>query len=248
MTPAVAAMVASRAVAAVPDMVAAPARLAAVAAASAPPAVTAPPGHTVLNLTSVAVVSGLYAAGTFLLLQRGLLRVLVGIVLLGHATNLLLLLVGGKSGRPAMSGSVPPDEMSDPLPQAMALTSIVITFALTTFLLALAYRAWTLLGNTEVRDDVEDHRITALEERLEAQFAYHFPHLSLPRPHAPRHRQPHNDRRRPADPSGTGPDLGASDTPDPDSLDPDARGPGAHRPDAHGPDGPGGEPPGGEPG
>ncbi|WP_241835081.1 NADH-quinone oxidoreductase subunit K [Pseudofrankia asymbiotica] len=219
MIPTVAATAASRAVAAIPDLVAAPARLAAVAAGSAPPAVTAPPGHTVLNLTSVVVVSGLYAAGTFLLLQRGLLRVLVGIVLLGHATNLFLLLVGGRSGRPAMSGTVPPDRMSDPLPQAMALTSIVITFALTTFLLTLAYRAWTMLGNTEVRDDVEDHRITALEERLEAQFAYHFPHLSLPRPHAPRHRHPD------------------ADTDDADSDDPDGPGP-----DGPGPDGPGAVP------
>ncbi|WP_232794085.1 MULTISPECIES: sodium:proton antiporter [Pseudofrankia] len=190
------------------------------AAAAAAAAVTGPAGHGVLNLTSVAVVSGLYMAGTFLLLQRGLLRVLVGIVLLGHATNLLLLLVGGKSGRPAMSGSVPPDQMSDPLPQAMALTSIVITFALTTFLLTLAYRAWTLLGNTEVRDDVEDHRITALEERLEAQFAYHFPHLSLPHPHAPRHRHPDDDHRRTGRPDGS---------------------------DGSESDGPGGEPPGGEP-
>ncbi|MBL7498351.1 Na(+)/H(+) antiporter subunit C [Frankia sp. CNm7] len=139
-----------------------------------------------LNLTSTVTVAGLYTAGTYLLLQRALMRVLIGIVLLGHATNLLLLLVGGKSGRPAMSGNYPAEQTSDPLPQAMALTSIVITFALTTFLLALAYRSWTLLGSAEVRDDVEDHRIQQLEERLEAQYAHHLtrlPHLSHPRDH-----------------------------------------------------------------
>ncbi|MBX6390736.1 MAG: NADH-quinone oxidoreductase subunit K, partial [Frankia sp.] len=114
---------------------------------------------TAINITSAVVVGGLYTAGTYLLLQRPLMRVLVGMVLLGHATNLLLLLVGGESGRPPMVGSVPPEEMSNPLPQGMALTSIVITFALTTFLLALAYRAWTLLGDDEVRDDLEDARI-----------------------------------------------------------------------------------------
>ncbi len=65
-----------------------------------------------------------------------------------------------------MIGTTSPGEMADPLPQAMALTAIVITFALTTFLLALAYRSWTLLGHDEVRDDVEDRRIQRLERRL----------------------------------------------------------------------------------
>ncbi|WP_018500182.1 Na(+)/H(+) antiporter subunit C [Parafrankia discariae] len=116
-----------------------------------------------VNLTSALVVGGLYTAGSYLLLQRSLMRVLIGLVLLGHGTNLLLLLVGGESGQPPMVGSAPPEDMSDPLPQGMALTSIVITFALTTFLLALAYRAWTLLGDDEVRDDLEDARISRLE-------------------------------------------------------------------------------------
>ncbi|MEX5708232.1 Na(+)/H(+) antiporter subunit C [Parafrankia sp. FMc6] len=116
-----------------------------------------------VNLTSALVVGGLYTAGTYLLLQRSLMRVLIGLVLLGHGTNLLLLLVGGESGQPPMVGSARPEDMSDPLPQGMALTSIVITFALTTFLLALAYRAWTLLGDDEVRDDIEDARISRLE-------------------------------------------------------------------------------------
>jgi multicomponent Na+:H+ antiporter subunit C len=137
-------------------------------------------GAPVLNVTSTVLVAGLCAVGTYLILQRALMRVLFGIVLLGHATNLLLLLVGDRSGLPAMIGTAPPGEMSDPLPQAMALTSIVITFALTTFLLALTYRAWTLLGSAEVRDDVEDHRLHVLEERLEAQ--HHLPHPHLGRP------------------------------------------------------------------
>ncbi|KPM54871.1 Na+/H+ antiporter subunit C [Frankia sp. CcI49] len=116
-----------------------------------------------VNLTSAVVVGALYTTGTYLLLQRSLMRVLIGLVLLGHGTTLLLLLVGGESGQPPMVGSVPPEAMSDPLPQGMALTSVVITFALTTFLLALAYRAWTLLGDDEVRDDIEDARIARME-------------------------------------------------------------------------------------
>ena len=49
--------------------------------------------------------------------------------------------------------------MSDPLPQAMVLTAIVITFGLTAFLLAVAYRSWQLTGHDEVQDDLEDRQI-----------------------------------------------------------------------------------------
>ena len=49
--------------------------------------------------------------------------------------------------------------MSDPLPQAMILTAIVITLGMAAFLLTLAYRSWQLLGHDEVQDDVEDRRI-----------------------------------------------------------------------------------------
>ncbi|SDK56273.1 multicomponent Na+:H+ antiporter subunit C [Actinopolyspora mzabensis] len=120
-----------------------------------------------VNLTMAIVLGGLYATGFYLLLQRSLMRVLLGIVILGHGANLLLQLAGGsQAGRPPMLGDTPIGRMADPLPQAMALTAIVITFALTTFLLALAYRAWQLLGHDEVQDDVEDRRIRRLEAEL----------------------------------------------------------------------------------
>ena len=48
---------------------------------------------------------------------------------------------------------------SDPLEQALILTAIVITFGITAFLLALAYRSWTEQGSDEVEDDIEDLRI-----------------------------------------------------------------------------------------
>lgn len=119
-----------------------------------------------VNLTSAIVLGGLYAAGFYLLLQRSLMRVLLGIVILGHGANLMLQLAGGPAGLAPMIGDVAPERMADPFPQAMALTAIVITFALTTFLLALAYRAWLLLGHDEVQDDVEDRRISRLESEL----------------------------------------------------------------------------------
>jgi multicomponent Na+:H+ antiporter subunit C len=112
-----------------------------------------------INLSMALVVGALYAVGFYLLLQRSLMRVLLGIVVLGHGATLLLQLAGGPPGRAPILGEVPPEAFTDPLPQALALTAIVITFALTTFLLALGYRSWVLLGHDEVQDDVEDRRI-----------------------------------------------------------------------------------------
>ena len=119
-----------------------------------------------VNLTMAVVLAALYSVGFYLLMQRSLMRILLGIVILGHGANLLLQLAGGPPGRAPMLGDARPEDMTDPLPQAMALTAIVITFALTTFLLALAYRSWMLLGDDEVRDDVEDRRIRRMERRL----------------------------------------------------------------------------------
>lgn len=122
---------------------------------------------TVLDLTTALVVGGLFAAGFFLLLQRTLMRLLFGFLILGHATNLLLLAAAGPPGAPPIMGEVragaEPD--ADPLPQAMALTAIVITFALTILLLALVHRAWQLHGHDEVRDDAEDRRIAENQQR-----------------------------------------------------------------------------------
>ena len=113
-----------------------------------------------INLVMALTVGGLFSIGFYLLLQRSLMRVLIGVVVLGHGTNLLLQLVGGPPARaPIVGGTTPPATFADPLPQALALTAVVITFALTTFLLALGYRSFTLLGNDEVQDDLEDRRI-----------------------------------------------------------------------------------------
>lgn len=112
-----------------------------------------------VNLVMAATVGALYGTGFTLLLSRSLMRVLIGVVVLGHGTNLLLQLAGGPPGRAPILGVVAPEEFTDPLPQALALTAIVITFALTTFLLALGYRSHVLVGHDEVQDDVEDRRI-----------------------------------------------------------------------------------------
>lgn len=111
---------------------------------------------------SMALLAGvLFGTGTWLLLQRRLTRIVVGLGLLGHGANVLLLMSGGDPGGPPFTGSdgADPATVSDPLPQALALTAIVITFGITAFLLALAYRSWVLTRDDVVEDDLEDRRI-----------------------------------------------------------------------------------------
>ncbi len=81
----------------------------------------------------------LVAAGVFLLLRPGLLRVVLGFVLLGHAVNVVLLSAGGLGRRTAALEEAGPDT-ADPLPQAFVLTAIVITFGITIHLLGLLRR------------------------------------------------------------------------------------------------------------
>lgn len=123
-----------------------------------------------LDLTMAVTVGVLFAVGFYLMLQRPLMRIVLGFIVLGHGTNLLLLVAGGGPGEPpiAKGGSGGLDRFSDPLPQAMALTSIVITFGLTAFLMALAYRSWRLSGHDEVQDDLEDRLVGTVRERAGA--------------------------------------------------------------------------------
>ncbi len=114
------------------------------------------------NVVLVVVIVVLVAAGVYLLLERSLSRVLIGVILLGNAANLFFLVAGGVAGRPPIVGLEPQGQMSDPLPQAMVLTAIVITLGLSAFLLAMAYRSWQLNKHDEVQDDLEDRRIARL--------------------------------------------------------------------------------------
>ena len=116
-------------------------------------------------LVMAVAVGVLCAAGVRLLLERSLTRILLGVILLGNGVNLLILMGGNRGVAPIIGLS--DEEMSDPLPQAMILTAIVITLGVTAFLLAMAYRSWALTGNDEVQDDLEDRRIVELAERDE---------------------------------------------------------------------------------
>lgn len=113
-----------------------------------------------LNLTMLVVMGVLYAVGVYMLLERSLTRVLLGIMLLTNGTNLLLLHTGGLPGRsPLYDSGLDPRAYSDPLPQALVLTSIVISLATTAFILSMIWRSWILARRDEIQDDLEDRRV-----------------------------------------------------------------------------------------
>lgn len=122
-----------------------------------------------MTLVLAVAIGVLYGAGTYLLLQRTLTRVVIGLAMMGHGANLLLLMAGGPPGLPPLLGDRDrvTGAFADPLPQALALTAVVITFGIVAFLLALAYRSWTLTHDDEVEDDLEDRRIARRTEEAE---------------------------------------------------------------------------------
>lgn len=99
---------------------------------------------------AVAALAGLFmTAAIYLLLSRSLISMLLGLALLGNGINLIIL-VSGRLSRAVppivTDGSkVPLDGSANPLPQALILTAIVIGFAMFSFLLVLAYRAYQSL-------------------------------------------------------------------------------------------------------
>ncbi|MCK2219029.1 Na(+)/H(+) antiporter subunit C [Actinomadura sp. ATCC 31491] len=115
-------------------------------------------------LLPLAACCALIAAGVTLLLERSLVRVLAGVIMLGNGVNLLIVTAGGGAGAPPFVGAA---GMADPLPQAMVLTAIVITLGVTAFLLAMVHRSWQLTGSDEVQDDTEDRRVRLRAQRGE---------------------------------------------------------------------------------
>jgi multicomponent Na+:H+ antiporter subunit C len=120
-----------------------------------------------VNVLLAAVVAVLFGCGTWLLMQRRLTRIIIGIGLLGHGANLLLVTSGGVGGRAPIIGADEEGFYADPLPQALALTAIVITFGVTAFLLALGFRSWQITRDDRVEDDIEDRLVAETSARDE---------------------------------------------------------------------------------
>jgi multicomponent Na+:H+ antiporter subunit C len=99
-----------------------------------------------LNYLIALVVGTLYAAGIYMMLRRSMLKVILGIVLLSQGANVLIFSTTGlrRGAVPIVEG----DEIrtvastADPLPQALILTAIVISFGVTAYSLVLVARTY----------------------------------------------------------------------------------------------------------
>ena len=111
------------------------------------------------------VVGVLYTAGLYMIMRRSIMKLIIGLGLLGHAANLLIFTVGRvtRSSPPVIGHEaetlIPP--FADPLPQALILTAIVIGFGVQAFAIVLVKRAYQTVGT----DDFDQMRST---DRYEA--------------------------------------------------------------------------------
>jgi multicomponent Na+:H+ antiporter subunit C len=117
-------------------------------------------------LVPLILIGGLTSVGVYLLLERSLTRMLLGLLLIGNAVNLLILLVGGPSGNPPVRGRISDGNTTtaDPLAQGMILTAIVISMGIAAFVLSLIYRTYRLTTEEEVANDPEDTRVAKLTD------------------------------------------------------------------------------------
>jgi multicomponent Na+:H+ antiporter subunit C len=118
-----------------------------------------------VSVWAFVLIAVLFAVGSYLLMERSLTRVALGVGVIGNGVNVLIIASGSEPGEAPIIGRE--GVLTDPLPQALVLTAIVIGFALLTFLMTLAWRNWTITGNDEVEDDVEDRMITRRAEQTE---------------------------------------------------------------------------------
>jgi multicomponent Na+:H+ antiporter subunit C len=113
-----------------------------------------------MELIFAIVVGGLYAAGIYLMLQRNMVKLILGLALLSHGANLLIFTAGGLTRAHAplipLETHVLATASADPVPQAFILTAIVISFGVTAFMLILVHRTHQEVGS----DDLDDMRTT----------------------------------------------------------------------------------------
>lgn len=109
-----------------------------------------------MELILVILIGLLYSSGVYLILSRSMVRLLLGIMLLSNGTNILIFLMGNitKGKPPIIEANLKTfaDIYADPIPQALILTAIVISFGLTSFAIVLLKRVYALLGT----DDLDD--------------------------------------------------------------------------------------------
>ncbi len=118
-----------------------------------------------MTLAISLAISVIFGAGAFLILQRNLIRVVIGMLMISNSAILFLIAAGLSRGRPPIYPFPGPEPVSDPLVQAMALTALVISSSVTALLLGLAYRLYVShrTVDIEVISEAEVREAEALE-------------------------------------------------------------------------------------
>mgnify|MGYP001270053574 CR=1 FL=1 len=101
--------------------------------------------------TFISIVIGiLFTIGTYLILSNQMLRIILGLSLISHAVNLMIIVMGGlkTGGPPLLTEKL--TTFTDAIPQALILTAIVINFAVTALLLVLSYRTYKKHGTDDM--------------------------------------------------------------------------------------------------
>lgn len=100
------------------------------------------------------MIGVLYAAGIYLMLRRSLVKLIIGVILLGNGANLLIFLLGriAKGSPPVIpeDSKIFLEAYTDPLPQALILTAIVISFGLQAFAIVLVKRVFQVVKTDDI--------------------------------------------------------------------------------------------------
>lgn len=113
-----------------------------------------------MNVLLAVVCGAIFGAGIFMILRRSMVKLILGLGLIGHAINLIIFASGdvSRGGPPVISSGseVLSGSFANPLPQALVLTAIVIGLASTAFAIVLVKRVYAIIGT----DDVDVMRTT----------------------------------------------------------------------------------------
>ena len=107
-----------------------------------------------MEIIMAIIVGSLYAAGVYMIMRRSLVKLIIGLGLVGHATNMLIFAMGDLvRGNPPLIEhglEMPRAPFADPLPQALILTAIVIGFGAQAFAIVLIKRVYQRIGTDDI--------------------------------------------------------------------------------------------------
>ena len=118
-----------------------------------------------MTLAFALTVGILFGAGSYLVLKRDLFRVVIGVVVIANAANVALMATGRTRGSAPIQGAEQP--VSDPLPQALTLTAVVIGFATAALLFAIVYRVYRTHSTVDFPELSQEESERAREQKRE---------------------------------------------------------------------------------